>query len=119
VHKSINHAQICGHHTPYCYCHLYDNSIKSYYIWITDDDTHVTQGRVRARHETLNGQLKNWGIITQVFRHHISRHSDVFRLCPVPCGDATISKRSFGLFWWKKTRDSFFFPPPITETPHA
>ena len=37
------------------------------------------QGRVRARHEMLNGQLKNWGILSQVFRHHIMMHGDVFR----------------------------------------
>ncbi len=41
------------------------------------------QGRVRARHETLNGRLKNWGILSQVFRHHIMMHGDVFWACVV------------------------------------
>ncbi len=41
------------------------------------------QGRVRARHETLNGWLKNWGILSQVFRHHIMMHGKVFRACEV------------------------------------
>jgi hypothetical protein len=41
------------------------------------------QGRARARHETLNGRLKNWGILSQVFCHHITRHGDVFRVCAV------------------------------------
>ncbi len=41
------------------------------------------QGRVRARHKTLNGQLKNWGVLSQVFRHHIMMHGDVFRACAV------------------------------------
>ena len=41
------------------------------------------QGRVRVRHETLNGRLKNWGILSQVFRHDIRRHGDVFRACAV------------------------------------
>ena len=41
------------------------------------------QGRVRARHETLNGRLKTWGILSQVFRHHITMHGDVFRACAV------------------------------------
>jgi len=41
------------------------------------------QGRARARHETLNGQLKNWGILSQVFCHHITMHGDVFRACAV------------------------------------
>jgi hypothetical protein len=36
------------------------------------------QGRPRARHETFNGRLKNWGIPSQVFRHHISLHGNVF-----------------------------------------
>ena len=41
------------------------------------------QGRARARHEMLNGWLKNWGILSQVFRHHIMTHGDVFRACAV------------------------------------
>jgi hypothetical protein len=41
------------------------------------------QGCVRARHETINGRLKNWGILSQVFRHDIRRHGDVFRACAV------------------------------------
>ena len=31
----------------------------------------------------LNGRLKNWGILSQVFRHHITMHGDVFRSCAV------------------------------------
>ena len=41
------------------------------------------QGRVRARHETLNGRLKNWGILSQTFRHDISLHGSVFHACAV------------------------------------
>ena len=41
------------------------------------------QGRVRGRHKTLNGRLKNWGILSQVFRHNITMHGDVFRVCAV------------------------------------
>jgi hypothetical protein len=41
------------------------------------------QGRVRARHETLSGRLKTWGILSQVFRHHIMMHGGVFRACAV------------------------------------
>ena len=29
-------------------------------------ENQAMQGRVRARHETLNGRLKNWGILSQV-----------------------------------------------------
>ncbi len=41
------------------------------------------QGHVRAHHETLNGRLKNWGILSQVFRHGILHHGDVFWACAV------------------------------------
>jgi hypothetical protein len=46
-------------------------------------ENRAMQGRVRARHEMLNGRLKNWGILSQVFRHHIMMHGDVFRACAV------------------------------------
>jgi len=46
-------------------------------------ENRAMQGRVRARHETLNGRLKNWGILSQVFRHHITMHGNVFRACAV------------------------------------
>jgi hypothetical protein len=36
-------------------------------------ENRAMQGRVRARHEALNGRLKNWGILSQVFRHHIMK----------------------------------------------
>ena len=41
------------------------------------------QARVRSRHETLNGRLKNWGILQQVFRHDIALHGRVLRACAV------------------------------------
>ncbi len=43
----------------------------------------VMQGKVRAHHETLNRQLKKWGILSQVYRHDIMRHGKVFRACAV------------------------------------
>lgn len=36
------------------------------------------QSKVRARHETLNGRLKQFGILVQIFRHHRSKHRVVF-----------------------------------------
>ncbi len=36
------------------------------------------QGRVRSRHETLNGRLKNWGILRQMHCHDILHHGNVF-----------------------------------------
>jgi hypothetical protein len=41
------------------------------------------QGRVRVRHKMLNMRLKNWGILSQVYRPDIMRHGDVFRACAV------------------------------------
>jgi hypothetical protein len=32
----------------------------------------------RGRHETLNGRLKKWGILNQVYRHSLDKHGDVF-----------------------------------------
>jgi hypothetical protein len=40
-------------------------------------------GRARAQHETLNGRLKNWGILSQVFCLNIRLHGEVFRACAV------------------------------------
>lgn len=37
------------------------------------------QGRVRARHETLNGRFKAWEILKQLYRHDIEHHGYVFR----------------------------------------
>ncbi len=31
----------------------------------------------------LNGRLKNWVILSQVFHHHIMMHGNVFRACAV------------------------------------
>jgi len=50
---------------------------------ISPPEKTAMQARVRARHETFNGRLKNWGILSQVFRHDICRHGEVFRACVV------------------------------------
>jgi hypothetical protein len=41
------------------------------------------QRRVRAHHETLNRRLKNWVILSQVYRHDIMQHGNVFQACAV------------------------------------
>ena len=41
------------------------------------------QARVRYRHETFNGRLKNWGILGQVYRHDITVHGTDFYACVV------------------------------------
>jgi len=41
------------------------------------------QARVRSRHETFNGRIKNWGILEQVYRHDITSHGTVLYACAV------------------------------------
>jgi hypothetical protein len=46
---------------------------------VTQEEKRGMQARVWAHHETLNGCLKNWGILSQVFCQNILRHGYVFR----------------------------------------
>ena len=41
------------------------------------------QGIARSRHETLNGRLKAWGILGNVYHHDIREHGTVFYACAV------------------------------------
>ena len=41
------------------------------------------QSAARLRHETLNGRLKNWGILERTYRHDIRMHGSVFYACAV------------------------------------
>lgn len=41
------------------------------------------QALMRSRHETVNGRLKHWGILEQVFRHKITLCGRVLRACAV------------------------------------
>ena len=36
------------------------------------------RNRVRARHETVNKRLKQFGALSSIFRHNISKHAVVF-----------------------------------------
>ncbi len=38
----------------------------------------VMQDRVWSRHESLNGQLKNWEILKSIYGHGIMEHGNVF-----------------------------------------
>jgi len=46
-------------------------------------ENRAMQGKVRARHKMFNRRLKNWGILSHVYRHHILSHGNVFRACAV------------------------------------
>ena len=41
------------------------------------------RGRTRKRHETFNGRLKQFKILSDRFRHEIEQHSSCFRACCV------------------------------------
>jgi hypothetical protein len=41
------------------------------------------QSAARSCHETLNGHLKNWGILEKVYRHDIMVHGMFFYACVV------------------------------------
>lgn len=38
----------------------------------------IAMGRARARHETINGRLKKWNCIKNVYRHHLDKHYLIF-----------------------------------------
>jgi hypothetical protein len=41
------------------------------------------QNRVRSRHESLNGRIKNWEILKSMYRHDLMEHGNVFRAIAV------------------------------------
>ena len=41
------------------------------------------QNRVRSRHESLNGRLKNWEILKSMYHHDLMEHGNVFRAITV------------------------------------
>ena len=52
------------------------------------DDAHNKEHKyamsvLRARHETLNGRLKNWGCLRQIFRHDRNKHHMVLQTAVV------------------------------------
>ncbi len=46
-------------------------------------ENRVMQGIARSCHETLNGRLKAWGILGNVYRHDIREHGTIFYACAV------------------------------------
>jgi hypothetical protein len=41
------------------------------------------QNWVQSRHESLNGRLKNWAILTSLYRHDLMEQGNVFRAIAV------------------------------------
>lgn len=44
-------------------------------------DNRVAMCKGRGRHETINGKLKRWGCLRQLFRHDRHKHHIVFKAC--------------------------------------
>jgi hypothetical protein len=44
-----------------------------------DNEHKIAMNTARARHETINGHLKRWGILKNVFRHIRDKHHIAFR----------------------------------------
>ena len=44
-------------------------------------DNRVVMCKGRARHETINGKLKRWGVLCQMFRHNRKKHHFIFKAC--------------------------------------
>jgi hypothetical protein len=61
----------------------YPNKIKCPQNVGTPAEKWAMQGRVRVHHKRLNGRLKKWGILSQVYPHNIMRPRDVFWACVV------------------------------------
>ena len=57
------------------------NKVKCPLKNIAPTEKLAMQARVWARHKMINGRLKNWGILSQVFWHDIPRHGEVFWAC--------------------------------------
>ena len=47
------------------------------------EETVTMQSKARARHETMNKRLKQWGCLFHQYRHSLSKHGDVFRAVAV------------------------------------
>ena len=44
-------------------------------------DQERMRGRLRMRHETVNERIKNFGCLTDRFRHCMEKHASCFRAC--------------------------------------
>jgi hypothetical protein len=47
------------------------------------DENQEMQNSVRARNESLNVRLKNWAILSTMYRHDLMEHGNVFRAIAV------------------------------------
>ena len=52
-------------------------------LHVRSDEERKMKALVRARHETVNERMKNFSILSNVFRHDLRKHSAVFRAVAV------------------------------------
>jgi hypothetical protein len=51
--------------------------------FMEDKGWHTKQSKVQNRGDTVNHQLKTFGIVSETFQHDIEKHSMCFRACAV------------------------------------
>jgi len=51
--------------------------------FMEDKHWHMKRSKARRRHETINQRIKEYGVLTQRFRHDYTKHSMCFRACCV------------------------------------
>ena len=52
-------------------------------VSLRSKDAAKLSNTVRARHETVNKRLKQWGCLAQVYRHELAMHQDLVRAVAV------------------------------------
>ena len=56
--------------------------VRCNFHYVSREDRRA-KSRARARHETVNKRIKNFNILTRVYRHRLSFHKHCFRACAV------------------------------------
>lgn len=57
--------------------------VKCPMSFVNPQETQKMQQIARCRQETANKRFKQWGCLTQTFRHDIRKHAEVFRAVAV------------------------------------
>ena len=47
-------------------------------VMMPAEDGHPLRNTIRARHETLNGRMKNYKMLSHVWQHELEKHSIAF-----------------------------------------
>jgi hypothetical protein len=61
-------------------------------------ENQAMQNRVQSRHKSLNGWLKNWAILTSLYRHDLMEHWNVFwAIAAITQISINVSEKLFGV----------------------